>query len=138
MSRGDKSRDATALAQRMAAARRDKGLSVAKLAELAGVSRAYIHQIENGECPRPSAQVLFSIAAALGTSIAHLLGRAAKGPEPEAVVIPDGLRQFAAEQPDLRPEDVEMLARIRLRGRQPKTAQDWAYLWESIRRTVER
>ena len=114
------------------------GTRCSQLAELAGVSRAYIHQIENGECPRPSAQVLFGIAAALGTSIAHLLGRAATGPEPEAMVIPDGLRQFAAEQPDLRPEDVEMLARIRFRGRQPKTAQDWAYLWESIRRTVER
>jgi transcriptional regulator with XRE-family HTH domain len=129
---------AKALAERVATARRQKGLSVAKLAELAGVSKAYVHQIEKGECPRPSAQVLFNIAAALGTSIAHLLGRAARGPEPGAVPIPDSLREFAAQQPDLKPEDVEMLARIRFRGDQPQTVEDWGYLWESIKRTIKR
>jgi transcriptional regulator with XRE-family HTH domain len=132
------SSETKALAKRIATARGQKGLSVAKLAELAGVSRAYIHQIENGECPRPSAQVLFNIAAALGTSIAHLLGKAARGPEPGAVPIPGSLREFAAQQPDLKPEDVEMLARIRFRGGQPQRVEDWGYLWETIRRMVER
>jgi len=126
------------LAERVATARRQKGLSVAKLAELAGLSKAYIYQIEKGECPRPSAQALFDIATALGTSIAHLLGRAAKGPEPGAVPIPDSLREFAAQQPNLKPEDVEMLARIRFRGHQPQSVEDWGYLWETIRRMVKR
>jgi transcriptional regulator with XRE-family HTH domain len=138
MRRMDAGDEARTLGQRLASARKGKGLSVINLAELAGVSKAYVHQIENGECPRPSAQVLFNLATALGTSIAHLLGRAASGPEPEAVPIPDSLRQFAAKRSDVTLADTEMLARIRFRGHQPRSVGDWEFLWQAIKQAMKR
>ena len=137
MRRPDSNEDAAASGARIKGARVDKGLSVAKLAELAQVSKAYMHQIENGECFRPSAQILYDIAQSLGTSVAYLLGRASKGPEPEATPIPQSLREFANSEPDLTQEDIEMLARIRHRQNQPESASDWRYLWESIKRSVK-
>jgi transcriptional regulator with XRE-family HTH domain len=127
-----------ALGARITAARAEKGgMSVAKLAELAGVSKAYMHQIENGDCARPSAQVLFGIAQVLDTSIAHLLGKGPSGPEPGTVQIPASLQEYAKSHPDLRQEDIEMLARIKFRDKQPTEPKDWDYLWESIKRSVK-
>lgn len=126
-----------ALGERITAARTAKGVSVAQLAELAGVSKAYMHQIENGECKRPSAQVMFDIANVLGTSVGYLLGRTPDTPEPGKVRIPVSLRRFAESQQELGEEEIEMLARIRHRGDQPKTEKDWEYLWESIKRSVK-
>jgi len=136
MRNADPSKEARALGARVTGARTAKGISVAQLAELAGVSKAYMHQIENGECRRPSAQVLFDIANVLGTSVGYLLGRTPNTPEPAKVRIPASLRRFAESHPELKEEDVEMLARIRHRGDQPKTEKDWEYLWESIKRSV--
>lgn len=127
------------LAKRIKEAREDKGLSVAELARLADVSKAYIHQIENGECPRPSAEVLFRIATSLGTSIAFLLGKGANRPESEAVDIPDSLREFAISRPDVKPDEVQSMARMRKRGgEQQMMKEDWELLWISLRRTVWR
>ncbi len=133
----DSSEETKALGARITAARADKGISVARLAELAGVSKAYMHQIENGDCARPSAQVLFNIARVLNTSIAHILGHGPKGPEPGTVQIPDSLKEYAKEHKELTQEDVEMLAMIKFRDQQPKDAKDWDYLWESIKRSVK-
>jgi len=126
--------DPQALGERLKAARGE--MPVAKLAELAGVSKAYIHQIENGECQRPSAQVLFSIATITGTSVAYLLGKGPNAPEPGVTQMPESLIEFSKTQSDIKQADLEMLARIKHRGRQPKTADDWKYLWESIKRMV--
>jgi hypothetical protein len=49
--------------------------------------------------------------------------------------IPSQLAELAAEI-QLLDEDVQMLARIRFRGRWPRTKDDWRFLWESIRRSV--
>ncbi len=77
--------DTSALGARITGARTAKGISVAQLADLAGVSKAYMHQIENGECKRPSAQVMFDIANVLGTSVGYILGRVPDNPEPGKV-----------------------------------------------------
>ncbi|MCA9360058.1 helix-turn-helix transcriptional regulator [Candidatus Nomurabacteria bacterium] len=55
--------------------RLDAGMSMDKLAQEAGVSKAYISQLESGTSTKPSASKLFDIAAALGTSMADLLGK---------------------------------------------------------------
>ncbi|MBI2842741.1 MAG: helix-turn-helix domain-containing protein [Armatimonadetes bacterium] len=136
MRNADSSEETRALGARVTGARTAKGVSVAQLAELAGVSKAYMHQIENGECKRPSAQVMFDIANVLGTSVGYLLGRTPDTPEPGKVRIPASLRRFAELHQEIGKEDVEMLARIRHRGDQPKTEKDWEYLWESIKRSV--
>jgi transcriptional regulator with XRE-family HTH domain len=132
------SEEAKALGRRVAEARRSRGLSVAKLAEAAGVSKAYVHQIENGDCPRPSAQVLFDIAQVLGTSIAHLLGRAPAEPEPGAANIPDELRMLAEKRDDMGLEDQEFLASIPFRGKRPRTSDEWELLWVTVKRLTKR
>lgn len=137
MRNADSSEETKALGARITAARTEKEISVARLAELAGVSKAYMHQIENGDCARPSAQVLFNVAQVLDTSVAHLLGRGPKGPEPGTVQIPDSLKVYASAHPELTQEDIEMLAMIKFRHQQPKDAKDWDYLWESIKRSVK-
>jgi hypothetical protein len=76
--------------------------------------------------------------AGAGTSIAHLLGRAAPGLEPEAVPISGSLRQFAARRSDLAPGDIEMLARIRFRGDRPQRMEDWEFLWQAIKQAMKR
>lgn len=124
------------LGERIATARKAKEMSVAQLADLAGVSRAYLHQMENGDCKRPSAQVMYDIATVLETSVAHLLGKGDAAREPGACVIPKSLLELVLLRPDIVKEDVEMLAAIRHRGKQPRTAKDWEFVWESIRRSV--
>lgn len=51
------------------------GLNVEQLAQKAGVSKAYISQLESGTSTKPSAGKLYDIAVALDTSMADLLGK---------------------------------------------------------------
>jgi hypothetical protein len=54
----------------------------------------------------------------------------------ELTDIPEGLRRIAlAEQ--IPEEEIKMLARITYRGRRPCTADDWKFLYESIKRSVK-
>lgn len=115
--------------------REQQGLSLTDLARLAGVSKGYLSQIESGLATRPSAQTLFKLARALGTSMAELLG---EQPVETAAMeeIPEALREFA-RQVQLPEADVRMLAGIRYRGRTPRTVDDWRFIYESIRRSTE-
>lgn len=45
--------------------RLEAGISQEKLAELSGLSRPYINQLESGRSKRPSAESLYKIARAL-------------------------------------------------------------------------
>ena len=120
------------LGARLRRLREKKNLSLSQLADLAGISKAYLHQIESGKSERPSAEALYSLAQNLDTSIAHLLG---KERQPEMLAVPHSLRLFAREA-RLSERDVAMLAGIRYRGRSPKSVADWRYLYESIKRSV--
>ena len=95
-------------------------------------------QIERSADARPSAATLFSLANALGTSVAALLGNTEPDDgEGAELDIPDSLREFA-EAEALPPADVRMLAQIRYRGEAPQTEEDWRFLYQSIRRSVNR
>jgi transcriptional regulator with XRE-family HTH domain len=107
-------------------------MTVTELALQAGISKAYLSQVETGKVARPSAVALYRIASALGTSVGALLG-AVSEPSIAEIDIPPELEEFARES-NLAEDDKLMLARIRHRGRRPKTANDWRYLFESIRR----
>ena len=116
--------------------RDEQGLSLSELARLSGVSKGYLSQVERLDGARPSASTLFALARALGTSVAALLGEHEEdNARAQAVDIPDSLREFA-EEAELPPAEVRMLASIRYRGSAPSGKDDWRYLYESIRRSV--
>lgn len=115
--------------------REEQGLSLTDLARMSGVSKGYLSQIEHGVATRPSAQTMFKLARALGTSIGELVGEAEAGANRE-VEVPASLSEFARQE-HLPEEDLQMLARIRYRGRVPRTVDDWRFIYESIRRSTE-
>jgi transcriptional regulator with XRE-family HTH domain len=59
---------------RIKALRTEKGLTLEQLAQETGSSKSYIWELENKNPPRPSAEKLSSIAAALGVTVDYLLG----------------------------------------------------------------
>jgi transcriptional regulator with XRE-family HTH domain len=125
------------LGSRIRQRRADIGMSAAELARRADISKGYVSEIESDDpsrTSRPSAEVLFRIATALGTTVADLLGKEVR---PATRGIPAELKKFADEA-DLPQQDVQMLAQIRFRGAQPQTAEDWRFLYESIKRSVRR
>ncbi|MFI6479376.1 helix-turn-helix domain-containing protein [Nonomuraea sp. NPDC050663] len=71
------------LGARVRAERRARGLALERLAELSGVSRSMVSDIERG-AKTPSVLVLDRLATALGTSIARLLDDPAR---PEVVLL---------------------------------------------------
>ena len=125
-----------ALSDQIRSRRIEQRLSLAELARRAKVSKGYLHQMENAsDTPHPSAEILYRIAFALGTSVGELLEKQIARADEELTGVPEELRQFAlAEQ--LPDEDVKMLARIEYRGQRPRTVDDWRFLYESIKRII--
>ncbi len=123
---------AVTLGERLRLRREEKGLLAADLARRTGISKGYLSDLESGRAPRPSADVLYRLATELGITIADLLGKEVR---PAARDAPPALREFADEA-GIPEEDVEMLAQIRFRGEQPTTADDWRFLYESIKRSI--
>ena len=122
------------LGDRIRELRAGHNMTLGELARQAHISKAYLSQLENHQTDRPSAQVLYQIASVLGTTVAALLGHPSDDTVP-GVVIADALRKYA-DVARLAEHEVEMLARIRYRGKQPQTAEDWRYLHDSIKRSV--
>jgi transcriptional regulator with XRE-family HTH domain len=113
--------------------RDELGMSLGDLAERADVSKGYLSVLEN-EPPdgtrRPSGKTLHRIAQALGVTIGDLLGEPLNATA--ALELPPGLQQFA-EDHGLPESDVQMLAWIEFRGRQPRTAEAWQFIYQAIR-----
>jgi transcriptional regulator with XRE-family HTH domain len=124
-------REEDRLGERIRRYRDDKGLKLSELAAVAEISKSYLWSLENAPSPpRPSADVLYRIAQALGVTMSELLGRRLLLDPPEE--LPDSLVEFAAER-NLPDSDIRMLANIRFRGEAPKTKQRWAHIYDAIR-----
>lgn len=120
--------------------RKEKGLTLDQLSENSGVSKPYLWQLENEDDKKPSADILFKIAGALETTIADLMNYPVTVHDETIKKLPPSLKQFVkAKQLELNlsDEDVQMLAGIRLRGKTPKTVEDWEYIYQSIKRSVK-
>jgi transcriptional regulator with XRE-family HTH domain len=63
----------TPLGDKIRALRKEKGFTLDKLAELSESSKSYIWELENKNPPRPSAEKISKIAAALGVTTDYLL-----------------------------------------------------------------
>lgn len=54
--------------------RKEKGLGIKDIADVVGISEAYVSQIENNKRSNPSVDILKSIAESLGVELSDLLG----------------------------------------------------------------
>jgi len=110
--------------------------SLNELAQKSRVSKAYLSQLETGESERPSAEVLYNIAIALGISIAELLGKKLEKTEERDKTVPKSLAQAAIEH-KWSQDDIKMLlgvARRAEKDKKPLTPDDWFILYETIKR----
>jgi transcriptional regulator with XRE-family HTH domain len=114
--------------------REKQALSLSEVARRAGISKAYLSQLENGESLHPSYEVLGRLATALATTISELTGQPLIW-EPLENEAPASLRAFA-QKARLPAVDVSMLSRIHFRGKRPSDADDWAHIYETIKRTI--
>jgi transcriptional regulator with XRE-family HTH domain len=111
------------LAQRIRAARSRNGWSLADVARRSGVSRAYVHALEQGRAKRPGADAL--------RRLEDVLGPLQSGPAKSDATIPAGLARVAEER-SIPPGEVRMLAGLRVGGRQPSTQQRWRFIYDAI------
>lgn len=117
--------------------REERGISLSRLAEEAGLSKGYLSALERDEQSNPSLDAVAKLAGALGvTSVELIEGSGERESKPRA--LPEGLEEFLRQQEAkglvLSDAEVAMLQGIRFRGKRPKTAEDWAFLFEAIRR----
>ena len=116
-----------------------RGRSLPDLAAVAGVSKAFLWEIEAGKSKRPGAEVLLRIAEALDVGINDLLGRPAQvsGHPPVEPVVNDGLRAFINERKlqgrPLAPAEIESLSYVQLRGGRPTTKEQWALVYGMLK-----
>jgi transcriptional regulator with XRE-family HTH domain len=107
-------------------------LSLAQLADAAGLSKAYLLKVENGGT-NPSLGVLGQIAGALDVTVADLVGGPAVRFDVDDADVPASLRAFADEA-DLTSAEVRTLASIRWRrGDEPRAPERWRYIYDSLR-----
>ena len=120
---------------RLRAYRDEKRITLSELASRAGLSKGYVSSLESEDQQRrPSAEVMYALAEALGVTMSDLMGRKllpAAAPE-----VPDSLAEFA-RQARLSEADTKMLASIRFRGEHPRTVDRWRYIYDSIRNSEQ-
>ena len=71
----------TRLGEKLRELRKERGLTLEKLADLAGLSKSYLWELENRESQRPSAEKLTALADALGVAAAYFLEEDVRAPE---------------------------------------------------------
>jgi transcriptional regulator with XRE-family HTH domain len=122
------------LADRLKRRMDEKVWTLSDLSREARVSKGYLWELLEGRGQKPSAETLYRIATALGTSVPDLLGKPLQIPVDD-MHVPPALARVASDL-DLPEEDIKMLASIRYRNEQPKTEDGWRFLYESIRRSI--
>lgn len=115
--------------------RTERGMTATELANAAGVSKSYLSALEKGDGTqrRPSAKTLYALASAMGVAMSDLLGRPIITQIPSER--PQSLLQFARQR-NLPEADIDMLAGIRFRGEEPKTADRWSFIYDAIRNSA--
>jgi transcriptional regulator with XRE-family HTH domain len=119
--------------------REKAGKSLARLADEAGLSKAYLLKVETGST-NPSLGVLSQIADALQVTIADLVGGPTVRFDVDEVDVSPSLRAFADEA-KLTSAEIRTLASIRWRrGEEPRTSERWRYIFHSLQlsRSMER
>lgn len=91
----------TALGEKIRKLRKEKGLTLEKLADLTDSSKSYIWELENKNMPRPSAEKIGKIAAVLGVTSEFLLDETEDSPTSD-VVDTAFFRKYEKMDPDVK------------------------------------
>lgn len=91
----------TALGEKIRKLRKEKELTLEKLAELTESSKSYIWELENRNMPRPSAEKIGKIAAILGVTSEFLINSSEDSPTPN-VVDKAFFRKYEKMEPDIK------------------------------------
>jgi transcriptional regulator with XRE-family HTH domain len=119
-------------AEALKTAREEAGLSMADAAKLAGCSRSYLWEMENGKTKqRPSAELLFNLSELYGARLSWLLGKRERDGSPVFDAVPPALREMAAEH-GLSETEIHGLAQQSHRGQKPKTKEDYWFIWYAV------
>ena len=90
---------ATALGDKIRTLRKGKGYTLENLAGVTDSSKSYIWELENKRPPRPSAEKISRIAAALGVTTEYLIDEN-MGEESEADAVDEALFRKYRRMPD--------------------------------------
>lgn len=121
------------IALRVRSLREQQGWSLTELSTRSGISRSYLHQIEQGDST-PTLDKVQQLATAFGILPSTLLGE--KENQEINAYVPKSLRDFA-DKAGLLDADVDMLAKIQYRGRRPNTVEEWKALYSVIKGLLE-
>jgi XRE family transcriptional regulator, regulator of sulfur utilization len=144
---------ASSFGSRLREARMRQGLTLRDVATASDISIAYLSDLERGNLVNPTLDTLRGVTTALGVSLEQLLGVDGNGELRPAY--PKALEEFRALTPFREivasdavqakrdPEEVEeewldLLAGIRLGNRAPRNASDYLFIFEAIRRALDR
>jgi transcriptional regulator with XRE-family HTH domain len=87
-----------------------------------GLSRAYLNAIEHGRSRRPGAQVVRRLEDLFGNLVEDV---------PYEAAVPLGLAEAARER-RFSPNEVRILAGMRIRGQQPQSRERWAFILDAL------
>ena len=129
-------------------------MTLRDVANEAGVSIAYLSDLERAVLANPTLDKLRGIADALRVSIDDLLGEPEvarnqrldlAGPLFEFADMPafrteveTEAKRWRRDPSELRNEWIALLERVEIAGRRPAAASDYLFIFESIRRAVDR
>ena len=91
----------TALGEKIRKLRKEKGLTLEKLADLTESSKSYIWELENKNMPRPSADKIGKISAVLGVTSEFLMDVTEDSPTSN-VVDKAFFRKYEKMDPDVK------------------------------------
>jgi transcriptional regulator with XRE-family HTH domain len=123
------------LASNLRRFREEKGLSLDEVAKAAGISKAYLWELERDTdgVKKPSAAVLMQIAKALSRTLAELLNLPTVQTTEGEIELPTALvalrDRLKALGQQLSDSDLQDLAKTRFRGGQPQTPDEWHQLY---------
>ncbi|WP_276956321.1 helix-turn-helix domain-containing protein [Allomeiothermus silvanus] len=127
------------LGERLRTMRKEKGLSLRRASEEAGISVAYLSRLE-GDDANPTLEVLERLAKLYGVPLEELTAGTRETSRPLQLVpaLVEFLKAYEDSFPELKdPDWRRTLSNIRLRGRYPEKKEDWLSLFLELRRALK-
>ena len=132
--------------ERIRESRLSRNLSLTQLAELSGVSKGYLSQLENGKRKTLSIPIARKIAVALGVDLNGLFGNDGIIPSKDDVgssslghdPLPEVIRELIARRsevgiPPPTQEELETLQGLQYRGERPKSPGELELLLNQLK-----